>query len=157
LTQSRADIEASEREKQAAQIEGAATAKAYDLKAKDYERDVYESDRDYNLQLAKFESDLQKNNTGDVNDLIPTFSSIFKESSKKKGTGAYEGEVTFTNDENDKQETVKVSGVVFDPSNKTPAQRDQFWKNYIQKKTCKQVEGIPVRSVERGSTRVPPV
>jgi len=58
LTQARADVEAGEREKQAAQIESAATAKAYDLKLKDYERGVYESDRKYELDLAKYETQL---------------------------------------------------------------------------------------------------
>jgi hypothetical protein len=157
LTQSRADIEAGEREKQAAQIEGAATAKAYDLKEKDYQRGILESDRNYDLAFRELEAKLSENNTGDVNDLIPTFSSIFKESSKKKGTGLYQGEVTFTNGDTGKQEKVKVSGVDFNPANKTAAQRNQFWKKYIEQKTGKPVDGFPTRTVERGSTRVPPV
>ena len=157
LTQARSDIETGEREKQAAQIEGEATAKAYGLKERDYQRGILEADRNYDLAFRELEAKISKNNTGDVNDLIPTFSSIFKESSKKKGTGPYEGEVTFTNGNSGKQEKVPVSGVVFDPSNKTAAQRDQFWKNYIEKKTGKKVEGIPIRSVKRGFTRVPPV
>lgn len=156
LTQAREDVETSEREKQAARIETAATAKAYDLKQKDYERDVYESDRNYNLSLAKYESQLAKADTGQIDDLIPTFSTMAKELSSKKGTGGYEGEITYTDSRDGKQKKIDVSGVAFDPANKSQAQRDAFWKKYVEKKTGAKISGVPVRTVERGTTKRAP-
>jgi len=157
LTQARQDVETMEREKQAAQIEGAATAKAYDLKLQDYNRDVYESDRDYELALAKFENDLAKADTGDISDLIPTLTQVAKDASAKKGTGAYEGEVTYVNAATGKTETLPVSGVNFSPANKSVAERDAFWKKYVEKATGTRVQGVPVRKVQRGETKRSPI
>jgi len=157
LTQAREDVDTKEREKQAAQIETAATAKAYDLKLKDYERGNYESDRNYDLAVAKYESQLAKADTGKIDDLIPTFSTMAKDLASKKGTGGYEGTVTYTDSIDGKQKKIDVKGVDFKPAGKSQAQRDAFWKSYIEKKTGAKISGIPVRTVERGSTKTPPL
>ena len=157
LTQARADVESGEREKQAAQIESAATAKAYDLKLKDYERSNYESDRNYDLAVAKYESQLAKADTGKIDDLIPTFSTMAKDLGSKKGTGGYEGTITYTDSLDGKQKKIDVKGVNFNPAGKSQAQRDAFWKSYVEKKTGSKISGIPVRTVERGTTKTPPL
>lgn len=152
LTQAREDIDTKEREKQAAQIEAAATAKAYDLKLKDYNRNVYESDRNYNLAVSKYESQLAKADTGKIDDLIPTFTTIAKDYASKKGTGGWEGTITYTDSLDGKQKKIDVKGVSFNPAGKSQAQRDAFWKKYVEQKTGSKVSGIPVRTVDRGST-----
>jgi hypothetical protein len=156
LTQSRADIANSEREKQAGQIESAATAKAYDLKLQDYSRGVYESDRNYGLDLAKYEASLAKVDTGRIDDLIPVFTSIAKDSASKRGTGGYEGEITYTDSKDGKQKKIKVKGVNFNPANKSVAERDAFWKKYVEQKTGFMISGNVIRNVERGETKRPP-
>lgn len=156
LTNARSDIDTREREKQAGQIESAATAKAYDLKLADYNRGVFESDRNYDLDLAKYQSDLAKVDTGKIDDLIPAFTTIAKDSASKKGTGGWEGSITFKDDQTGKQVSVDIKGVAFDPKGKTAEQRDAFWKKYAEDKTGGLVAGKVVRNVERGSTKRAP-
>jgi hypothetical protein len=124
---------------------------------KDYERSNYESDRNYDLAVAKYESQLAKVDTGKIDDLIPTFSTMAKDLASKKGTGGYEGTVTYTDSIDGKQKKIDVKGVDFKPAGKSQAQRDAFWKSYIEKKTGAKISGIPVRTVERGSTKTPPL
>ena len=145
-----------EEEKQAARLETAATNKAYDIKQQEYDRGIYESDRNYDLAVAKYEQDLKDTATGEIDDLIPTFNTIAKDSSKKKGTGPYEGEIIYTDSRDGKQKKIPVSGVNFDPSKKSVAQRDAFWKKYVEDKTGTKITGNVIRDVERGTTARPP-
>jgi putative cofactor-binding repeat protein len=145
-----------EEEKQAARLETAATNKAYDIKQQQYDRSVYESDRNYELDVAKYQSDLAKVATGQIDDLIPTFTTIAKDSASRKGTGGYEGEVTYTDPRDGKQKKITVKGVNFNPANKSAAQRDAFWKKYVEDKTGTTISGNVIRNVERGSTKRPP-
>ena len=119
-----------EREKQAAQIERAAAERAYGIQERDYNRRVYESDRDFSLQVAR-EQRLAQEDTGDVLDLVPTLNEMAKEISVKPGAGGWSGTLRFKGP--DGPATLDVENVDFDPRGKSLEERQRFWWDYVER------------------------
>lgn len=135
------DLRKAEAEKQAARIEAAAAEKAYGFKLKELEYKNAAADqrqsnweRDYALKVQR-ENRLAANDTGNINDLIPTIGNIAKEMSTRKGAGNWSGTLSYYDPIKDKTVSVDIENVStpFDPKTVSEAKKQTFWKNYLVK------------------------
>lgn len=141
LAKFRQSVREEEKEKQAARIERAAAAQAYNIDlakldaaaAKDAQQQS-NWERNYQLALQR-EQRLANADTGNINDLISTIDDIAKEASVKKGGGNWQGDISFIDPETGERETLPVSNVrlPYDPKTASKATKENFWKNYVAK------------------------
>lgn len=164
------DIRMEEREKQAAQIERAAAAKAYDIDvAKLGIQQASEAQRqanweaDYALRASR-EERLSRNDTGDIDDLLPTIQGIAEESSVAPGAGNWVGQVYFIDPETDERTSITLppEGVKtpFDPKTTPKAKRQKFWQEYVANAIGAQpydIVNVSTASLTRGPGKRDPV
>ena len=132
------DIRSEEKEKQAARIERAAAAQAYNIDlaklnaqaAKDAQKQS-NWERSFALQQQR-EDRLASNDTGNINDLIPTIDDIATESSVQKGGGGWMGTIQYEDPRTGETAELKIEQPVdFDPKGKSLKARQNFWRSYV--------------------------
>lgn len=148
LYKSGADIRDEEREKAATRIETAAAEKAYGLDLAKYNRDIMESDRNYDLASARVQAMFDRSAASDEKSIISLIDNAAKAALKgsggKKGTGKWSGSISFM-DSNRETVTIPVKNPVNLPKNNSTAARDKFWADYVKRMTGK----VPVGKVNR--------
>jgi hypothetical protein len=123
-----------EREKQAVRIETAASEAALGYKYKEAERDQANKDRSAAQAQQRIDFQIQKYDTGSVEDAVKGASDVLKMLSKQTGKGGWKGEIRFT-DPLDPTKTAKIpvdNPVDYNPRNKTPKQNEEFWRKYLK-------------------------
>lgn len=153
-----------EREKQAARIEREAAIKAYDIdrrelaqKADNEAFDRSYKNAQYNLAVQR-EQRLANADTGNVDDLVSTLNDIAKEASVRKGSGGWQGDISYIDPETGERESIPVSGINFDPKGKSLQQRQAFWKNYVAKAigaNPADIDSVGTGALSRGEGKAP--
>jgi len=160
----RESLRGEEKEKQAARIERAAAAQAYNidlaqLNAAERKEAQRQSNWERNYQLAaQREQRLANADTGNINDLISTIDDIAKEASVRKGAGGWQGTISYIDPETSERESMDISGVQFDPKGKTVQQRQSFWRNYVARAigaNAADITSVGTGALARGEGRAP--
>jgi hypothetical protein len=143
-TNAKADIQKSEREKQAAQIERAATGKLYGLKQSEFQYKQQQDAFKNSIMQQRTDAYIAKSANSGTNDVLSSIDKAAKAAGAVSGTEKWSGTLKFFDNRTGKYETIKIDNPMAGPTG-SKAERDKFWLNYV-KRTNPDVSG----NIQRG-------